>query len=745
MEPVIIPRSEHPISRKSIDPDAVKVLYRLHRAGFQAYLVGGGVRDLLLGRNPKDFDISTDAHPHQVKRLFRNCRLIGRRFRLAHVHFGAKIVEVSTFRKRTEPVPDEIVGLGEEEDILIRSDNTFGNAEEDALRRDFTINGLFYDIGSFAVIDYVTGLDDLNAQTIRTIGAPGIRFREDPIRMIRAIKFAARLDFQIEPATWQAILENHDEILKSAPPRILEEIYRLLGGGAAERSFHLLEQSGMLDILVPQLTEYLESRSAENGHGAEQSVSGIPSPMSRWLAALDRLRAEDAPLTNAILIGALVGPMAFDQIGAGGNGQPAAGSSEAETRGSDDAGEFGQDGTDFELREETEDRIYDVLATLGVPRRDTERLFQTFRAMRRFTGQRNRKFSPRSFVSKNYFPETFLFLHLATEATGRSEEVLTRWRKLAEEAGLDGSIPTGTRRRRRRRRRSDDDTSPGFENNPVNEDGMELEFEPGDALETGAAEVLGVGAEPPPAPAAEPDRPRGRIRRDAEIPSAPVEVAPPQPVTPHVDEEDEEDSQIRFLGWSDQPEILRDRPEPPPLINPYTRQASGTGRRSGGFRRPEGGGPRQAGGGYSGPSRHGGSGPRHSDGGPRYGSGPRPPASGPRSQGGGPRPHEGGPRPPDGNPRQQGGSRHSGGGSGGPGGGRGGYAGGRDGFGGQGRGNPTGGAPDSGFVPPDRGGQGRGGQGGLGGRQQGGGTGPTGPPGGQSGRRPRRRQRRRED
>jgi poly(A) polymerase len=198
MEPIIVPRSEHPISRKLIDADAVKVLYRLHRAGYQAYLVGGGVRDLLLDRHPKDFDISTDAHPHQVKRLFRNCRLIGRRFRLAHVHFGEKILEVSTFRKRSEPGED-----ADTEDILIRSDNTFGTAEEDSLRRDFTINGLFYDISNFSLIDYVGGLADLNERMIRTIGDPDIRFREDPVRMIRAVKFAARLDFGIDRASWR--------------------------------------------------------------------------------------------------------------------------------------------------------------------------------------------------------------------------------------------------------------------------------------------------------------------------------------------------------------------------------------------------------------------------------------------------------------------------------------------------------------------------------------------------------------
>ncbi|HEX7879719.1 MAG TPA: polynucleotide adenylyltransferase PcnB, partial [Candidatus Eisenbacteria bacterium] len=511
MEPVIVSRSEHPISRKSIDPDAVKVLYRLHRAGFQGYLVGGGVRDLMLGRNPKDFDISTDAHPQQVKRLFRNCRLIGRRFRLAHVHFGGKIVEVSTFRKRSEPVPDDALAEGEEEDILIRSDNTFGTAEEDALRRDFTINGLFYDIGSFAVIDYVAGLDDLKARTIRTIGDPDIRFREDPVRMIRAIKFAARLDFDIEPATWQAILDNHDEILKSAPPRVLEEFYRLLGGGAAARSFHLLEESGMLDILVPQLTEYLAvpERAEASGDGAELP----PSPMHRWLTVLDRLRHEDAPLTNALLIGALVGPMAFDDALTSRGPVRSDAARDSGADGSDD----GDDDADFYLSPDTEDKIRDVLATIGVPRRDTERLFQTFRAMRRFSGQRSRRFSPRSFVTKNYFPEAFLFLHLAIEATGRPEDVLIRWRKLAEEAGLDGSIPTGSRRRRRRRRRRGDDGRAGFDE-PASGDGTGDDFDDAildeEAVDAASARN-GAGDESAPRAAAAPVMRQGRFRREA--------------------------------------------------------------------------------------------------------------------------------------------------------------------------------------------------------------------------------------
>ena len=188
--PRILSRAQHNVSRKNIDPDALKVLYRLKNGGFVAYLVGGGVRDLLLERQPKDFDVGTSAHPQQVRKLFRNCFIVGRRFRLAHVRFGRKVIEVSTFRRAAEP---------EEGDTLIRRDNTFGSPEEDAFRRDFTVNALFYDIATFSVIDWVGGLEDLTARVIRTIGDPAQRFREDPVRMLRAVALAARLDFTIDP------------------------------------------------------------------------------------------------------------------------------------------------------------------------------------------------------------------------------------------------------------------------------------------------------------------------------------------------------------------------------------------------------------------------------------------------------------------------------------------------------------------------------------------------------------------
>src|SRR5438093_8362962 len=211
VEPRVVPRAEHSISRRDIDPDALKVLYRLRQFNYTAYLVGGSVRDLLIGRRPKDFDIGTSAHPYQVKKLFRNCWIIGRRFRLAHVKFGPKVIEVATFRRQLAP-GEEVVQDGvpapihpgrdgeptSDHRLQARGDNTFGTPEEDAFRRDFTINALFYDIDSFSVIDYVGGLEDLRAGVVRSIGDPDVRFREDPVRMMRAVALASRHNFTID-------------------------------------------------------------------------------------------------------------------------------------------------------------------------------------------------------------------------------------------------------------------------------------------------------------------------------------------------------------------------------------------------------------------------------------------------------------------------------------------------------------------------------------------------------------------
>ncbi len=254
--PVVRTTDQMPVlDRASIDPDADRVVRKLARNGYKAYLVGGCVRDILVGRRPKDFDVATSATPNEIRATFRNCRIIGRRFRLAHVFFGSKIIETSTFRANPRDEDDR-------PDLLIRRDNVFGNETEDALRRDFTINGLFYDVEREEVIDHVGGLRDLDAKLVRTIGDPDIRFQEDPVRMLRALKFAARLDFTVEPATFRALLRWRGEISKCAPPRVLEEIYRLLRGGAARRSFELLVETSTLSVMSPHLAGLLQGEGA---------------------------------------------------------------------------------------------------------------------------------------------------------------------------------------------------------------------------------------------------------------------------------------------------------------------------------------------------------------------------------------------------------------------------------------------------------------------------------------------------
>ena len=248
------------------------MLYRLAEHGYEAYLVGGGVRDLLLGRKPKDFDVGTSATPNEVKKLFRNCFLIGRRFRLAHVRFGSNIIETATFRANSQTV-GEIMEHAAEGPM---EDNTFGTPETDANRRDFTVNGLFYDIKTYAVIDYVGGLKDLELKLIRSIGDPMIRFREDPVRMMRAIKFSSRLGFTIEPETERAIRKLHACILTAAPPRVCEEVFRLFSYGASATAFKMLYDYGMMADLMPELAEFIRSDG-----GAESSTW-------RYLAVLDR-------------------------------------------------------------------------------------------------------------------------------------------------------------------------------------------------------------------------------------------------------------------------------------------------------------------------------------------------------------------------------------------------------------------------------------------------------------------------
>src|SRR5688572_17354632 len=307
-DPVIVERAAHSLSRSQIDQDALKVLYRLHQNSHVAYLVGGSVRDLLLGRRPKDFDVGTSAHPYQVKRLFKNCWIIGRRFRLAHVRFGAKTIEVATFRRKItaeelaaaeEPSPDPFEapedGQSPSPHRLIHRENTFGTPEEDAFRRDFTINALFYDIGTFAIIDYTGGLEDLRAGVVRCIGDPGERFREDPVRMLRAVAMAARLGFTIDAPIDEAIAVSRAEIIRSAPARLIEEFYKLLRSGASECAFRMMAERRLLEPIAHELQK------------------GAGDRVWQSLASLDayRRRYDEIPqtLTNAVLLGSLLVPL----------------------------------------------------------------------------------------------------------------------------------------------------------------------------------------------------------------------------------------------------------------------------------------------------------------------------------------------------------------------------------------------------------------------------------------------------
>ncbi|KJY83639.1 poly(A) polymerase [Vibrio galatheae] len=250
----IITRQEHNISRKKISDNALKVLYRLHGAGFDAYLVGGGVRDLLLGQAPKDFDIATNATPEQIRQLFKNCRLIGRRFRLAHIMFGRDIIEVATFRGHHQE-PSKNVSQQSKEGMLLR-DNVYGTIDEDAERRDFTVNAMYYNIGDYSIHDYAGGIDDLEDKLIRLIGDPDTRYREDPVRMLRAIRFAIKLDFDIEEDTAEPI-EELATLLQDIPPaRLYEESLKMLQSGYGLETYHLMREYNLFQQLFPTIAEF---------------------------------------------------------------------------------------------------------------------------------------------------------------------------------------------------------------------------------------------------------------------------------------------------------------------------------------------------------------------------------------------------------------------------------------------------------------------------------------------------------
>ncbi|WP_164017378.1 polynucleotide adenylyltransferase PcnB [Pyxidicoccus trucidator] len=419
------------IDPDELDPDALKVVLRLHQHGHQAYMVGGCVRDLLLGRKPKDFDIATSATPNEVRGIFRNCRLIGRRFRLAHVYFkGGKIIEVSTFRANPtelEPAPSaDEDGEVSSEDLLITHDNVFGTAQQDARRRDFTINGLFYDVAEGRVIDYVRGRRDLDERFIRTIGDPEIRLREDPVRILRAVRFAAKLDLDIESRTYAAMEGAVEDLPRCAPARLLEETFRLIRGGVAAPALKLLDALDALKILLPPVSAYLK----QYGKEGEKTFYAFTQ-------ALDRRVASGEPLDDAILLAMLLMPISRS---------PA----------QEEAPSASQEGGRPSVSQVVEDLLAGFVQSARLPRRIAERCRMLLLAQRTLSGERRRRSA--AFKRHPLFNEALAVFEMTVEATGEGREQLEAW-KAGEvpppraDASDEGSEGGGQRKRRRRRRR----------------------------------------------------------------------------------------------------------------------------------------------------------------------------------------------------------------------------------------------------------------------------------------------------
>jgi len=482
---LVVPREKHPVSRRDIDSDALRVLYRLQQHKHVAYLVGGSVRDLMLGRAPKDFDIGTDAHPYQIKKLFRNCWIIGRRFRLAHIKFGTKTIEVATFRKNitdlaaaealADAAPEVVLAAssspegaagsgrpsgpegslvwipadhhtsgGPDEEVrdagpgLLHRDNTFGTPEEDAFRRDFTVNALFYDVASKTVIDYVGGLEDLERRVIRSIGNPHIRFAEDPVRMFRAAVLGARLGFDLDPLVIEAIAEGRQLITKASAARMLEEYFKVLRSGYAEASFRALARVRLLELITPELKS--------------------PSD-AFWdsLSALDRYRrrfpSSPPELTNAVLVGSLLLP-----IGALNRRLPERG--QTGVRAGSDRGQTAW----------PEERV--TFGALPVARKDLDRMRQVIQTLPRLSDPALPPRVVKGLPSRPSFADSLTWL----EVFGDDPATVERWKAAHAERGpaerhgrpqgrrdhppqaqghpaADGGEGQPPRRRRRRRRR----------------------------------------------------------------------------------------------------------------------------------------------------------------------------------------------------------------------------------------------------------------------------------------------------
>jgi poly(A) polymerase len=413
---VIIDRSDHPISRRRIPENVLKVLYRLHRSGYRAYLCGGSVRDLLMNGTPKDFDLATDAHPAEIRRLFRNSRIIGRRFRLVHIIFQDMLVEVATFRREPERADDA-------EELLITDDNTFGSPLQDARRRDFTINALFYNIADFSVIDYVGGLEDLEAKRVRVIGDPDVRFREDPVRMMRAIEFASRLDFEIEPATYDAITRHRNEILKASAPRVSEEIVELLRRGWSRGAIRLMVDSALLEPLLPEVYK---------------AIAGDRAPYFwKMLEVLDRTVQAGRKISDPVLLSVLFLPWILQDL-------------EREESRRESRMKIGE--VILFIRELIQPVCTRMSLAAGT-RHQIETALDTLWRLLEPPADRRAQFR---FVAREPFNDALALLELYALSSGKYVDVFRQWQQFAQRVhrSMENDAPPGTVKRKRRRRRT---------------------------------------------------------------------------------------------------------------------------------------------------------------------------------------------------------------------------------------------------------------------------------------------------
>lgn len=422
VEPRTLARSEHPISRRDIDKNALKVLYRLHNAGYLAYLVGGSVRDLMMGRKPKDFDIGTNAKPNEIRRLFSNSRIIGRRFRLVHVFFhDGSTVEVSTFRR--DPDPDE--QRGEPGELLITSDNTYGTPRQDAFRRDFTVNALFYSVGDYSVIDHVGGIDDLERKLIRAIGDPGLRFQEDPVRMLRACEFAGRMGFGIETRTQEGIHRHSKELGKASPARVTEEIIQLLKCGRAGAAMQWMLELDLLQVLIPEAYAMLTAGARGLGD------------LGQILPVIDRMVAEDRPLSDTGLLAALLLPKVM-------------------LRRLDIEGQDGRPMSRPAIEAMIQEEIAPFFSRLTLSNLRAQQVFHALMGFQRLCEPSWTPHERLKLARKPYFDDALLLFEILVQATGEGGEALAAWQTAARrrpplKAPTDSEARERPRRRRRRR------------------------------------------------------------------------------------------------------------------------------------------------------------------------------------------------------------------------------------------------------------------------------------------------------